>query len=498
MSNSTHLPIGYKIGGRYEILEAPNDKGDILGQGGFGIVYFVKDIEDEDKNFVIKELFLLEYSLRYRDGLTVGTNKSKAKGVFEKVKEDIKQEVETLSDIENENIVKAYGYIEENKTIYSIMEYIDGENLDNLIKTTPFNEDEVTLLLKQIINGLSEIHDINIIHRDITPSNIMMTKEDGKDVYKLIDFTTSKTYSENKTSITGIGCRGYAPPELKMTVAKIGEYSDIYSIGMTLFKLLSLKDPPSITDRYSNNDDFERDINSLNISNNLKNIIKKMTMMEAEDRFQSLEEVEEELNFDSTIKEELTFMKWFNSKFLLKDTLQVLAIISILPIIGYLGFYLYTITQSVGTPLLSKIKNPVGDNLILSSSKWNSAIYQGKRRYASHGNTVKDYYTGLIWQRKGSDDEMNWTEAQEYCENLTEDESVVWRLPSMKELVYLGDIERIGPAINTNYFDIKNSWYWSDTIFKDNENKAWNLNFSSSFEMISNKEDRKNVICIQQ
>jgi len=148
MSNSTHLPIGYKIGGQYEILEAPDKESDILGQGGFGIVYFVKDIKNKDKHFVVKELFLLEYSLRYRDGFTVGTNKNKAKGVFEKVKEDIKQEVETLSNIENKNIVKAYGYIEENKTIYSIMEYIDGENLDTLIKTTPFNENVVTLLLK--------------------------------------------------------------------------------------------------------------------------------------------------------------------------------------------------------------------------------------------------------------------------------------------------------------------------------------------------------------
>ena len=91
---------------------------------------------------------------------------------------------------------------------------------------------------------------------------------------------------------------------------------------------------------------------------------------------------------------------------------------------------------------------------------------------------------------------MNWKKAEEYCGKLTE--SGEWRLPSIKELVYLGDIKRSGTTIDTEYFDIKNSWYWSDTIFKGDLKKAWTLNLSSSSELISKKEDLKNVICVQK
>ena len=315
MQNTQHLPIGTRLNNQYEII-------DVLGQGGFGIVYKVKRVHDS-KIFAIKELFLLKYSMRYRDSFKVGTpNRAKVKETFEKVKEDVVNEVIILSHIQNRHIVKAYGYIEENNTIYSIMEYIEGINLENYLDRTNiiFDEQEAIELLQQIIDGLKEIHAKKIIHRDIKPSNIIKT-DNG--LYKLIDFTTSKTYSSNKTTITGIGSQGYAPPELEQTKAVIGNYSDIYSIGMTLFNLLSLKEPPKTGDRYFNETSFQNDIDSLDISDKFKKIIKKMTAMKIENRFQTLQEIEQEFN-----REEPPYLLW-------------LLIVTATLGIGYSSYYLY-------------------------------------------------------------------------------------------------------------------------------------------------------------
>jgi serine/threonine protein kinase len=289
-----HLPLGYKIGKHYEIIDAPNREHYTLGQGGFGIVYLVKDIHKLDKLFIIKELFLIGSSFRYRDSFKVDTNGSEMRFFFREIKEDIINEVNLLSKIKNRNIVRAEGFIEENKTIYAIMEYIEGSNLEDYIKNHLFNEDEIINLIKQITHGLKEIHNKSIIHRDIKPSNIMRTNEG---IYKLIDFTTSRTYSTHKTTITGFISKGYSPPELEQKEAEIGKYSDIYSFGMTLFKILSAKNPPRPIERLGGDDsEFQIDISNLNCSSNIKNIIKKMTEIEIEDRFQNVEEIERALS----------------------------------------------------------------------------------------------------------------------------------------------------------------------------------------------------------
>jgi len=283
--NSQHLPLGHKIGHHYEIIE-------ILGQGGFGIVYLVKDTHRvKDNIFVIKELFVRSHSFRHRGNTTVGTSQ-KIKNIFEKIKTDIIREVDILSSIANPNIVQAYGYIKENRTIYSIMEHIMGDDLEEYIKENSFDENMAMDLLKQLINGLEEIHSQNIIHRDLKPSNIMRTK-DG--IYKIIDFTTNKTYSDKETNITNINSPGYTAPELEKTRAVIGKFSDIYSLGMTLYKILSLKNPPTMADRF-NDSDFQQGIDDLNVSSGFKEIICKMTTKEVDDRFESLGEIAESLN----------------------------------------------------------------------------------------------------------------------------------------------------------------------------------------------------------
>jgi len=283
--SNEHLAIGYKIGGHYKIIK-------VLGQGGFGIVYLVEDIHRLNAPFVIKELFSRDFSFRHRDGETV-YNRAEAKEIFAKIKEDIISEVNILQKIRDKNIVKAYGYFEANNTLYSVMEYIDGMDLEKYLKKVPpFTEEEAKDLLLQISSGIEKIHAINVLHRDIKPSNIMRTK-DG--VYKLIDFTTNRTYEDNKfTTVTSFRSPIYTPPELSGNKrAIIGKFSDIYSIGMTICRVLAEDEEtlPNITDRLIDDSEFQRLIDSFDIDDNFKSILRKMTQINAEDRFQDLKEI---------------------------------------------------------------------------------------------------------------------------------------------------------------------------------------------------------------
>ena len=293
-NTAEHLPIGYKIGNHYKIEK-------VLGQGGFGIVYLVRDEHQLDKVLVIKELFSKEFSFRNQENRHV-SNKIKAKNLFVKIKEGIIREVNILSKIRNKNVVKAYGYLQENNTLYSIMEYIEGDDLGKIIdKEGIFSESEAKKLLQQLIDGLKEIHKQDIIHRDVKPNNIMKTPQG---VYKLIDFSTNKKYSDNSMSaITGFTNHIFTSPELQETRAVIGKYSDIYSMGMTILRVLSTEERlPNLTDRLtdpSNDSNFYHYIDVLNISNDFKQIIKKMTELKKENRYQNLKELE-----DAFIKKE--------------------------------------------------------------------------------------------------------------------------------------------------------------------------------------------------
>ena len=286
LQNSQHLPIGHILGGHYKITK-------ILGQGGFGIVYKVEDSHQLNKILIIKELFIQTYSFRRVNESTIYSKKD-AKELIEKIKKDVVEEVNILSKIQNRNIVQAYGYFEENNTIYSVMEFIYGVDLMEYIKTNSLDEESVKELLFQLIDGLKELHSQNIIHRDIKPQNIMRTNEG---VYKLIDFTNNKIYTDKTIVISYIVSQGYTSPELMKERARIGAYSDIYSLGMTLYRILLGRNPPNLADRTPSDDYFQKKIDFLNIHNDFKNIIKKMTELESENRFQNLEEIEKKFTF---------------------------------------------------------------------------------------------------------------------------------------------------------------------------------------------------------
>ncbi len=126
MQKSEHLPIGHRLGGHYEIVN-------VLGRDDFEIVYLVKDIHRMD-NLVLKELFLKNSSFRDKENIYT---QEKLKKEFQETKEGIIHEVTLLKEIKEANTIQTYGYFEENKTIYTIMEYQQKAPLESYLKIIP-------------------------------------------------------------------------------------------------------------------------------------------------------------------------------------------------------------------------------------------------------------------------------------------------------------------------------------------------------------------------
>jgi len=129
---------------------------------------------------------------------------------------------------------------------------------------------------------------------------------------------------------------------------------------------------------------------------------------------------------------------------------------------------------------------------------WNPKIYRGKRSYTKNStNTVKDNYTGLIWQKSGSTNRMKWSDAKEYCNNLSLDGYSNWRLPTEEELYYLADRKKYNPAIDTDYFSIKSSWYWSATTYKNDSSSFWGVYFNDGNDNWFLHSDTHYVLCVR-
>jgi hypothetical protein len=151
---------------------------------------------------------------------------------------------------------------------------------------------------------------------------------------------------------------------------------------------------------------------------------------------------------------------------------------------------------------------------------WNPKIYRGERSYSQNSdNSIKDNFTGLIWQKKNKEEAVLWTEAKEYCETLSLD-GYTWRLPTINELFYLVDIRKSNPcqekdcamsynsAIDTEYFDIKTPKYlWSNTKeiprypSKDNLNNIRTISLATGSLLVSNIKSQRNgfelyVLCV--
>lgn len=234
LSDNTQLQSG-----KYRILR-------FIAQGGFGITYEGVHVLMGHR-VAIKEFFVGNFCQRDNDGNVTCTQVSTP--LVDKLRGKFIAEARTLHQLSHPGIVKVHDVFEENGTAYYVMDFIDGESLDSVIKrhNGKLPEDVVRKYLGDVSDALSYLHQRNRLHLDIKPANIMIDHATGQ--AKLIDFGVSKQYDEengqNTSTLVG-KTPGYAPIEqLNSEVQKFSPATDIYALGATLYKALSGVVPPS-------------------------------------------------------------------------------------------------------------------------------------------------------------------------------------------------------------------------------------------------------------
>jgi len=196
----------------YKVLE-------LIGKGGMGAVYKCEDTM-LGRVVAIKELNSL---------LTTDPN----------FVQRFRQEAQLQAKLMHPNIVSLYSFFEESGQYYMVMEYVEGRTLKDLIhQIGPIPEPRVLKIIEQVLHALDYAHQKHIIHRDIKPSNIIIDEADN---VKVMDFGIARIMGESGLTQTGqqLGTVTYMSPEQVKAQKDIDGRSDIYSLGVTLFEMLS-------------------------------------------------------------------------------------------------------------------------------------------------------------------------------------------------------------------------------------------------------------------
>ena len=292
------LPIGTVLhGDTYCVVR-------YIASGGFGNTYEVEHVK-LGKHYCLKEFFMRNINLRR--GTTVTVSVEGNRSTFEQMRTKFFKEAQRMARIENPHVVEVTDCFEENQTAYYVMKLIDGQSLSSKMAAQgrPFIEAEVRTMLPQVLSALRCVHEQGIYHLDLKPANIM-TNADGH--LWLIDFGASKQLSaaESQTLSTSTGLcytPNYAPSELVGgNTKRIGPWTDFYSLGATLYNLLSSHQPPEADDvRYDGERAFQF---PASVSADMRSLVLWLMSPDIPQRPQTVEEIEQRLATFAEIPEE--------------------------------------------------------------------------------------------------------------------------------------------------------------------------------------------------
>jgi serine/threonine-protein kinase len=270
------LDEGTILNGRYEIVRK-------IGGGGMGAVYLANDRNLGGVLRAVKEMVQSYIESEQQD----------------KAVADFKRESLLLTSLEHQAIPTIYDYFFDDKEgrFYLVMKYISGGDLASRLRAAPegrLDEKTVTEWAIQIADVLHYLHnhEPSIVYRDLKPANVMIDGNSGR--VMLIDFGIARWVNKEEKGVTAVGTMGYAPPELFS--GNVEPRSDIYSLGSTIFHLLTGADPQSnpllIFDFQKN--PRPRQINS-QLSDQIEQILMRAVEYNAEARFSSAAEMRDAL-----------------------------------------------------------------------------------------------------------------------------------------------------------------------------------------------------------
>lgn len=269
--------------GRYTIKK-------VLGQGATGITYLATTEQklsgnlsgfSEKVQVAIKEFYFKEECQRNSVTQNVVIANTNYDAKVEQFKKSFVKEAKRIAGLSHPNIVHVLSIFEENGTVYYVMQYIRGGSIKNLIdEQGPIPEDRAVKWAIEVASALNYMHEKKMCHYDLKPGNIMLSEDDDA---MLIDFGISKNYDDNgqETSTTPPGLtKGFAPLEQYTSVSEFSPLIDVYSLGATLYAMLTGTTPPEPM-KWVDGHFTEK---PQNVSDDLWNVVRKAMSLAGRDR----------------------------------------------------------------------------------------------------------------------------------------------------------------------------------------------------------------------
>jgi serine/threonine protein kinase len=231
------LPVGYQL------LEYQIDK--VLSGGGFSFVYLAHDMHGNA--VAIKEYLPCSLALRDDDNRVVAASEDALTGFRHGLKSFF-EEGRALAKIDHHNIVRVVNFFRANETVYMVMQYERGHSLQQHIQShpEPMPEKFIRHVFGELLTGLREVHTHKLLHLDIKPANIYI-RLDGSPV--LLDFGSARQALDVQVRLAPTYTPGFAAPEQYFDRQHLGPWSDIYSIGASIYACLTRNSPVTADQR---------------------------------------------------------------------------------------------------------------------------------------------------------------------------------------------------------------------------------------------------------
>ena len=278
------LAMGSKLSDRYLI-------GGVIGKGGFGITYLGYDLRLNTR-IAVKEYYPVGMAVRVPGATHVSISNKKSERPFKEGAEKFYNEANIVASFNgNPNIVSVYDFFYENDTVYFVMGYLQGQTLKSYIRSQLISEGQAVKIMLDVSNALLAVHSKNILHRDISPDNIMLCDDN---TVKLLDFGAARQLiADQSQGLSVILKQGFAPLEQYQKKGNQGPWTDIYALGASVYNALTgevMDDPMTRL-----GDDSQFSANKHGISADLWKIIRKSTMLNISDRYQDINEFRSDL-----------------------------------------------------------------------------------------------------------------------------------------------------------------------------------------------------------
>ena len=400
-----HMNPGTVLADRYTI-------GKVIGYGGFGVTYIGWDAKLEQK-VAIKEYLPSEFSTRIPGQSKVSIFSGFKSEQFISGLNKFVDEAKRLSKFQQEDgIVTIFDCIAENDTAYIIMEYLEGETLaERLKREKTIPEKEAVEILMPVIKSLEVVHNEGIIHRDIAPDNIFLTK-DGR--VKLIDFGAARFATTSYSrSLTIIIKPGYSAEEQYRSGSNQGPYTDVYSIAATLYKMITGLTPPDALERRAKVENAKRDILQeprkidKKISLVTENAILNALNIRIEDRTQTVQKLAADLNATEPVPRVYGKIKRIDL-YRIPLWLKIL-VPSLLVVFLTFGTLIATGTIRINTLFKTKVDIPEGYTVVpniegMSTDEATKQLALSKLNYTTGGSVTSEYVAAnlIVYQNPES------------------------------------------------------------------------------------------------